>query len=109
MTPQVKVTKESVIKPDYAIDGDPRSERAERGENRVQVLSKGAQARMRSVGRLAGEILQMCGSMVQPGVTPDQIDRAVHAASIANDAYPSPLNYRGFPKSVCVSVNEVIW
>lgn len=50
----------------------------------------------------------MCGSMIKPGVTPDQIDRAVFAAAVANNTYPSPLNYRNFPKSVCVSVNEVI-
>ena len=42
------------------------------------------------------------------GVTCDELDRIVHEATIARDAYPSPLNYYTFPKSVCTSVNEVI-
>jgi len=46
--------------------------------------------------------------MVKPGVTTNSINEAVHAACIAANAYPSPLNYRGFPKSCCTSVNEVI-
>jgi methionyl aminopeptidase len=53
-------------------------------------------------------LLLMCGAMIQPGVTPDQIDRAVFAATVANNAYPSTLNYRSYPKSLCISVNEVI-
>jgi methionyl aminopeptidase len=46
--------------------------------------------------------------MVAPGVTGDEIDAYVHELCIARNAYPSPLNYNGFPKSVCTSVNEVI-
>lgn len=46
--------------------------------------------------------------MVKPGVTTDSIDKAVHDFLIANEAYPSPLNYYHFPKSLCTSVNEVI-
>ena len=44
----------------------------------------------------------------QPGVTTDEIDKEVHKMIIENGAYPSPLGYGGFPKSVCTSVNECI-
>ncbi|KAJ1618535.1 peptidase M24, structural domain-containing protein, partial [Pavlovales sp. CCMP2436] len=46
--------------------------------------------------------------VVRPGVTTDEIDRVVHDATIEAGAYPAPLNYRTFPKSVCTSVNEVV-
>ena len=46
--------------------------------------------------------------MVRPGITTDEIDQYVHQLHIERDAYPSPLNYNGFPKSVCTSANEVI-
>ena len=49
----------------------------------------------------------MAGKMCRPGVTTDEIDKAVHKMCVENECYPSPLNYRGFPKSVCTSVNEV--
>jgi len=63
---------------------------------------------MRHAGRAAAEILLAAAPHVAPGVTSDAIDEIVHEATIARDGYPSPLNYRGFPKSVCTSVNEVI-
>jgi methionyl aminopeptidase len=46
--------------------------------------------------------------LVAPGVTTEEIDKAVHEYIIENDAYPSPLNYYGFPRSCCTSINEVI-
>jgi len=64
--------------------------------------------RMRVAGRVAAEVLQLAGQMVRPGITTDEIDAYVHDITIERGAYPSPLNYRGFPKSVCTSVNEVI-
>ena len=48
------------------------------------------------------------GELVRPGITTDEIDRVVHDLSVEAGGYPSPLNYRGYPKSVCTSVNEVI-
>lgn len=44
---------------------------------------------------------------LQPGVTTDEIDELVHTLTVAHGAYPSPLHYKGFPKSVCTSVNNV--
>lgn len=64
--------------------------------------------RMRVAGRLAAQALELCGSMVRPGVTTDTIDRAGHEFLLDHGAYPSTLGYRGFPKSLCTSVNEVI-
>ncbi|CEM35075.1 unnamed protein product [Vitrella brassicaformis CCMP3155] len=63
---------------------------------------------MRRAGRIAREVLDIAGRAVQPGVTTDEIDALVHEAAIERNAYPSPLGYRGFPKSVCTSANEVI-
>ncbi|KAG6499769.1 hypothetical protein ZIOFF_039561 [Zingiber officinale] len=63
---------------------------------------------MRASGRLAAEVLEYAGTLVQPGTMTDDIDKAVHQMIIENGAYPSPLGYGGFPKSVCTSVNECI-
>ena len=64
--------------------------------------------RMRRAGALAAEILIAVGERVAPGVTTDELDVFVHEECIARGAYPSTLNYRGYPKSLCTSVNEVI-
>eukprot|EP01113_Clastostelium_recurvatum_P030931 TRINITY_DN3812_c0_g1_i4.p1 TRINITY_DN3812_c0_g1~~TRINITY_DN3812_c0_g1_i4.p1 ORF type:complete len:296 (-),score=57.92 TRINITY_DN3812_c0_g1_i4:68-955(-) len=63
---------------------------------------------MRAVGLLAKNILRLAGSLVHVGVTTDHIDSVVHHAIVKAGAYPSPLGYMGFPKSLCTSVNEVI-
>jgi methionyl aminopeptidase len=64
--------------------------------------------RMRRAGRAAAEILQTVGAAVAPGVTTDELDALCHEECIRRGGYPSPLNYGGFPKSLCTSVNEVI-
>ena len=64
--------------------------------------------RMRVASRLAAQALQLVGKHVEPGVTTDELDRIGHEFLTDNDAYPSTLGYRGFPKSLCTSVNEVI-
>ncbi|OAY73450.1 Methionine aminopeptidase 1D, chloroplastic/mitochondrial [Ananas comosus] len=63
---------------------------------------------MRASGRLAAQVLEYAGNLVKPGTTTDEIDKVVHQMIIDNGAYPSPLGYGGFPKSVCTSVNECI-
>ncbi|KAM1502330.1 hypothetical protein ACFXTO_027687 [Malus domestica] len=63
---------------------------------------------MRTSGRLAAQVLEYAGTLVKPGTKTDEIDQAVHQMIIDNGAYPSPLGYGGFPKSVCTSVNECI-
>jgi methionyl aminopeptidase len=64
--------------------------------------------RMRVAGRAAAEVLAETAAAIHPGVTTDELDAICHAACIARGGYPSPLNYSGFPKSICTSVNEVI-
>ncbi len=64
--------------------------------------------RMRLAGRIAAQALQAAGAAVAPGVTTDQLDAVAHDFLVAQGAYPSTLGYRGFPKSCCTSVNEVI-
>jgi methionyl aminopeptidase len=64
--------------------------------------------RMRVAGRLAAQATQLAGEHCKPGVTTDEIDRVVHEFLCDHGAYPSTLGYRGFPKSCCTSLNEVI-
>ncbi|KZT11386.1 methionine aminopeptidase [Laetiporus sulphureus 93-53] len=96
-----------IQRPDYAEDGQPISENRRAGQP-VRILTKEEQEKMRTVCRLAREVLDIAAAAVRPGITTDEIDEIVHNAIIERNAYPSPLNYRGFPKSVCTSVNEVI-
>jgi methionyl aminopeptidase len=64
--------------------------------------------RMRIAGKLAAEARDLVGSHVAPGVTTDELDRIGHEFLCDHGAYPSTLGYKGFPKSLCTSVNEVI-
>jgi len=65
-------------------------------------------ARMRVAGRIAAEALAEVGRHVAPGVTTDELDRVGHEFLVERSAYPSTLGYKGFPKSLCTSVNEVV-
>ena len=62
---------------------------------------------MRDSCKLARDILQAAGEYADEGVTTDCIDDFVHDLAILNNAYPSPLNYKHFPKSICTSINNV--
>ncbi len=63
---------------------------------------------IRQAGQLVLDTLDLVESKITPGLVTDEINTLVHEYTIKNGATPAPLNYRGFPKSVCVSVNEVI-
>lgn len=63
---------------------------------------------MRAAGALSATILDQVGDLIRPGITTLDIDAFVHEYTIKNGGIPAPLNYRGFPKSVCTSVNEVV-
>lgn len=63
---------------------------------------------MRESCRLAAEILQRSSELVRPGITTEEINTFVHEYTIRNGAIPSPLNYHGYPKSVCTSVNDCV-
>ncbi|MGW3343890.1 type I methionyl aminopeptidase [Nonomuraea rubra] len=64
--------------------------------------------RMRVAGRIAGQALEEVGRHVRPGVTTDELDRIGHEFLLDHHAYPSTLGYKGYPKSLCTSINEVI-
>ena len=75
----------------------------------VTIKTAEQQEKMRVAGRLAADVLDMIGDYVKPGVTTDELNRICHAYIIEEqDATPAPLNYRGFPKSICTSVNNVV-
>ena len=64
--------------------------------------------KMRIAGRIAAQATQLAGEHCKPGVTTDEIDRVVHEFLVDHGAYPSTLGYKGFPKSCCTSLNEVV-
>jgi methionyl aminopeptidase len=92
----------SIARPPYAETGEPPP-----SKNRY-VQPPEIVERMRAAGAAAAEVLLLVGAEVGPGVTTDHLDRVGHQATIERGAYPSPLGYRHFPKSLCTSVNEVI-
>jgi methionyl aminopeptidase len=89
-----------IPRPDYAETGQPGPGFPGDPATRVE--------RMRRACRAAAEVLKVTGAAVRPGITTDELDGICHAAYIERGGYPSTLNYRGFPKSLCTSVNEVI-
>lgn len=106
ISPRLDVPKD-IPKPDYWKDGLPKAKQP-RYPWDIETLSAEAIEKMRVSGRMAREILDMAGRMVQPGVLTNEIDIMVHSETIARGAYPSPLNYHRFPKSCCTSINEVV-
>src|SRR5438874_815452 len=63
---------------------------------------------MRRAGMLAAETLDFITPHVRPGITTGELDRLCHGFIVDHDAIPAPLNYRGFPKSICTSINHVV-
>lgn len=98
----------TIRRPDYADTGKPESEIRIKSNNTIEVHTPEQIEKIKRACRLGREVLDIAAAMVKPGVTTDEIDRVVHEATIEREAYPSPLNYYGFPKSCCTSVNEVI-
>jgi len=75
----------------------------------VSIKNEEQQDKMRVAGRLAADVLDMIGDYVKPGVTTEELDRICHEyITTVQAAVPAPLNYRGFPKSICTSVNHVV-
>ncbi len=72
------------------------------------VRTPGEIAKIRAAGRIAAQAIELVGKHAVPGVTTDELDRIGHEFLISQGAYPSTLGYRGFPKSLCSSINEVI-
>lgn len=74
----------------------------------IKVYSAGDFSGMRRAGELAARTLDMIGDHVRPGVTTGHLDSLCHKFIVDAGAVPSPLNYRGFPKSTCISLNHVV-
>jgi methionyl aminopeptidase len=76
--------------------------------SRIEIMSSKDLEKMRAACQLAADTLVMVGEHLRAGMSTDDINKLVHDYTIAAGARPSPLNYHGFPKSVCTSVNEVV-
>ncbi len=75
----------------------------------VTIKTPEEQDKMRTAGRLAADVLDMIGDYVKPGITTGELDSICHDyITDVQDATPAPLNYKGFPKSICTSVNHVV-
>src|SRR5256885_7387927 len=92
---------EEITRPEYV--GRKRPKTREPDVKTPEII-----ARMRVAGKLAAQALQAVGDAVAPGVTTDYLDQVGHDFLVGHGAYPSTLGYRGYPKSLCTSLNEVI-
>ena len=91
-----------IARPSYADTGEVAR------WNEPRVKDADTIERIRYASRMAADILREAGEFVKPGMTTDDIDVFVHERTVERGAYPSPLNYHRYPKSVCTSLNEVI-
>ncbi|KAK6839139.1 hypothetical protein PG995_007576 [Apiospora arundinis] len=102
-----RIVPKSIPHPDWSETGIPRAEnRLHR--TKIDLLDPKAQDAMRKVCKLSREVLDITAAAIKPGVTSDYLDEICHNACVERNSYPSPLNYNNFPKSICISVNEVI-
>ena len=92
--------------PDYAQNGRPISEIKNDRVGKITILSEKEIEKVRKVGILSREILDITASHIKPGITSDELDAILHKECIKRNAYPSPLNYYNFPKSICTSINR---
>lgn len=98
----VRRVPSDILKPDYALTG-----RIAHARKSIEIKPDWHVERMRQACAVARRILNKAASYVQPGVSTDEIDRRIHEDIIDVGAYPSTLSYRGYPKSLCTSVNNV--
>ncbi|MBA3684630.1 MAG: type I methionyl aminopeptidase [Planctomycetes bacterium] len=92
-----------IQRPDYALTGKPQGPRS-----KTLVKSHEQIERMRLACSAVRTVLERAKAAIRPGITTDEIDAITHQAYIDLGGYPSTLNYHGYPKSLCTSVNEVI-
>jgi methionyl aminopeptidase len=91
-----------IRRPEYV--GKPAPTPSDRGD----VYSAEEIALIRESGRIAAQAIELVGQAVRPGVTTEELDAIGHDFLVEHDAYPSTLGYRGYPKSICSSINEVV-
>jgi methionyl aminopeptidase len=101
ISPERRVPK-SITRPEYVGRSEPDEGRGSNFYSPDEIET------VRAAGRIAANALAAVGEMIEPGITTDDIDAVAHEYMCDHGAYPSTLGYRGFPKSVCTSVNEVI-
>src|ERR1700751_2271042 len=77
-------------------------------DSRIKIHGPEAFEGMRQAGILAAQTLDFITPHVHPGITTDELDRPCHDFIVDPNAIPAPLNYRGFPKSICTSINHVV-
>jgi methionyl aminopeptidase len=99
----IRTVPAHIARPDYALTGRPSGSRV-----RNIIKNQDQIERMRRACRAARQVLEIAKAAVRPGITTDAIDAITHQAYIDLGGYPSTLNYHGYPKSLCTSVNEVI-
>ena len=91
-----------IARPEYV--GKPAPAKNTKGDVRTPEEVE----KIRAAGKIAAQAIELVGQNAKPGITTDELDRIGHEFLVANGAYPSTLGYRGYPKSLCSSVNEVI-
>jgi methionyl aminopeptidase len=93
---------QSIVRPEYVGKSAPAKFTGSDVKTAEQV------AKIRAAGKIAAQAIQLVGEHCKPGVTTDELDRIGHEFVVSQGAYPSTLGYRGYPKSLCSSINEVI-
>ena len=92
----------AIVRPEYVGKNSPSEWTGGHVKNPEQV------EKIRAAGKLAAQAIELAGSQITPGISTNELDVIVHEFLVSNGAYPSTLGYRGFPKSCCTSVNEII-
>ena len=93
---------DSIVRPEYVGKPAPTKYTGSNVKTPEQI------AKIRAAGRISAQAIALVGKHTKPGVTTDELDRIAHDFIISQGAYPSTLGYRGYPKSICASLNEVI-
>lgn len=101
VSPEQNVPR-SIPRPEYVGRREPRP------DTHGDVYTPEEVERIRESGRIAAGAVEAVGAAIRPGITTDELDVVAHRYLLQHDAYPSTLNYRGYPKSACTSINEVI-
>ena len=99
---------DSIKRPDYANSGQPNMQRQQVADKIIPTYTPEEILIIKETAKIARQALDIGHKAIAVGVTTEEIDRIVHEFIIENDGYPSPLNYYGFPRSCCTSINEVI-
>lgn len=99
----IRTVPESIERPEYAWKDEVQENVDEPLVQTPETIEK-----MREASRIAANALEAAGAAVAPGVTTDEIDRIAHEYMLDHGAYPSTLGYRGYTKSCCVSLNEIV-